>query len=274
MRIDPFRPAPTRSPARAEAPVFNPTDPAQLAALAQHYAPVRYLHPDEQYGPGDPNAFIRNSEVREHRAWRPDRTPDGFDRGQIDPARLTSLKGDNYYMDLADTEAARRANPNAPSFYQYDEKTKTLTYWNFYNYNDAPGPGKFDHEGDWERITVQFDAAQQPTEVRYSAHGGHQTVPWKDAPKENGRPVAYVAKGSHALSPTTGKKPTGTVPGVNDSFERGQRIDDAQRPLRNITSESWYDTQVHWGQRGKLAVIGQTFTSGPRGPGKSKGPLL
>lgn len=245
-----------------------------MAALAQQYAPVRYLHPGEKNGPGDPLAFIQNARVREHRSWLPDRTPDGFDRGEIDPSKLGQFKGEKkYYLDLADTAQARGENANAPSFYQYDEKTRTMTYWQFYNFNDAPGPGKFDHEGDWERITIQFDPQMKPTEVRYSAHGGSTKVPWAQAPRENGRPVAYVGKGSHALSPTTGSKPTGTVPGVNDSFEKGRRIDDAARPLLEITGQSWYGIDVHWGQRGALANLGQDFTSGPRGPGPGKGPI-
>jgi hypothetical protein len=276
MKVNPYRPPP--APPRAEAARFDPKNPADVQALARKYAPIRYMHPDEKYKPGDPQDFIRDSRVREHRRFWPDRTPDGFDEGQIDPAKLKGLQKDNLYLDLKDTDAARRGDTaGSPTLYQYDEKTNTMTYWFFYPYNDAPGPGNFNHEGDWERVTIQFDQNQQPTEVRYSAHRDHVTRSWEDAPKEGGRPVVYVAKGSHANSPepkTTTLVDVAGIPIAKDTFGRGERVDSARQEFRDVTAEPWYGTRVRWGERGKLAAVGQTFTSGPSGPSRSKGPLL
>ena len=274
-------PAPTTAqaaPARAGAASFDPKNPQDVQALARKYAPVRYLHPEEQYKPGDPLDFIQSSRVREHRSFWPDRTPDGFDEGEIDPARLKGMQKDNLYLDLKDTDAARRGDvAGSPTLYQYDEKSNTMTYWFFYPYNKAPGPGNLNHEGDWERVTVQFDAQQKPTEVRYSAHTSSVSRSWKDAPKENGRPVVYVAQGSHANSPDTKTKTLFDVAGIpiaQDHYGRGQRVDSASQEFRDVKAEPWYGTRVHWGERGKLAAVGQTFTSGPSGPSSSKGPLL
>lgn len=275
--FSPFR-ADARTPARAEAASFDPKNPADVQALARKYAPIRYMHPDEQFKAGDPLDFIQNSRVREHRSFWPDRTKDGFDEGQIDPAKLKGLQKDNLYLDLKDTDAARRGNSaTSPTLYQYDEKSKTMTYWFFYPYNDAPGPGNLNHEGDWERVTVQLDAQQKPTEVRYSSHKTHVTRSWEDAPKEGGRPVVYVAKGSHANSPEPKTHTLVDVAGIpiaKDTFGRGERVDSARQQFRDVTAESWYGTRVHWGERGKLAAVGQTFTSGPGGPSPSKGPIL
>src|SRR5438045_3764461 len=79
-------------------------------ALARQTAAIRYLPPSEQYKPGDPLRFIHDARVREHKSLWPDSTPDGFDTGQIDPSRLRGLQKDNLYLDLKDSEAARRGN--------------------------------------------------------------------------------------------------------------------------------------------------------------------
>ncbi|HVE85066.1 MAG TPA: Vps62-related protein [Myxococcales bacterium] len=265
------------TPARAQAASFDPNNPRDVQALARQYAPIRYMHPDEHYKAGDPLDFIHNARVREHKSFWPDSTPDGFDTGEIDPARLRGMTKDNLYLDLKDSDAARKGSTaGSPTLYQYDQKTKTMTYWFFYPYNGSPGPKGFDHEGDWERMTVQFDGKQKPTEVRYSSHKEFISRPWDQAPKEGGRPVVYVAKGSHANSPDT--RPTtaievGGVPVVQDHYGRGERVDAARLPFRDVTAEPWYGTHIHWGQRGKLAAVGQEFTSGPTGPSPGKGPL-
>lgn len=274
MKVDPRR----LSTPRTEAASFNPSSPADVKALAQKYAPIRYMHPDEEFKAGDPLDFIQNSRVREHRKLWPDKTPDGFDTGEIDPAKLRGMQKDNLYLDLKDTDAARRGNTaGSPTIYQYDDKTKTMTYWFFYPYNEGPGPGNLNHEGDWERVTVQFDGQQKPTEVRYSAHTDHVTRKWDEAPKEGGRPVVYVAKGSHANSPVPKTKTLFDVAGIpiaQDHFGKGERVDGARLELRDVKAEPWYGTKIHWGERGKLAAVGQSFTSGPSGPSSTKGPIL
>ena len=87
----------------------------------------------------------------------------------------------------------------------------------FYAYNDGP-PALGDvqnHEGDWERITIQLDDQPVPsTEVRYSAHSGLDiSCAWPGADNssgqpvaalENGKPVVFVGQGSHANFPETG----------------------------------------------------------------------
>jgi hypothetical protein len=79
-----------------------------------------------------------------------------------------------------------------------------LQYWFFYVYNDFNNL----HEGDWELIQLDFDAATpsaalgaHPFEVGYSQHAGAERAEW-GAPKLElvGRthPVVYPAEGSHA----------------------------------------------------------------------------
>jgi hypothetical protein len=45
-----------------------------------------------------------------------------------------------------------------------------VTYWLFYAFNDAPTgiTGAFDHEGDWERVSVRLDSQTAPPTSRSS----------------------------------------------------------------------------------------------------------
>ena len=79
-----------------------------------------------------------------------------------------------------------------------------LQYWFFYVFNDFANT----HEGDWEMIQLNFDAAtaaqaldEHPTEVGYSQHEGAEGAAWGDEKLnvvDGTHPVVYVAAGSHA----------------------------------------------------------------------------
>ncbi|MGO1068251.1 Vps62-related protein [Lysobacter sp. CA199] len=258
--------------------------PPQQQALAQRYAPILYFHPDEQHFLQDPNTYIQQSSLRQELDWRPDRELHG--RGEVPPEELAGIgKGnkdadsqiflDHGNEDLGD--GVRNGDlGNSKNLYQYDAETNTITYHLFYAYNDGP-PGLGDvqnHEGDWEKITVQLDSQMQPTEVRYSAHNGLQVArSWADAPKEDGRPVSYVGQGSHANYPETGRWAT-NFPGVDDQARAGgRRFDLSEQPLTDVTEQAWYGGHVLWGERGSASEVGIGETSGPTGPSPDKGPI-
>src|SRR4029077_7303733 len=79
-----------------------------------------------------------------------------------------------------------------------------LQYWLFYVFNDWNNP----HEGDWEMIQLNFDAAtaaealnEKPVEVGYSQHEGAERASWGEDKLElvdGTHPVVNVAAGSHA----------------------------------------------------------------------------
>ena len=54
------------------------------------------------------------------------------------------------------------------------------------------------HAGDWEMVQVRSDAAGRPVEAVYAQHSGAERCPWSAVEKRGGRPVVYVAHGSHA----------------------------------------------------------------------------
>ncbi len=204
----------------SSAQATNPVnlDEAQQQQLAQRYAPIRYLHPDEKNEPGNPQTFIDNATVV---------------RG-----------GNKVRLDIPDDQRAGNAQ-DAPTFYKYDAQTRTMTYWYFYPNNDAPGPW-FDHEGDWERVEVQFDRNLEPTAARYSNHETHNTYAWDKLEKEDGRPVVYVAKGTHANNAYEGKRaPPGTPAiGGRDEFAKSDRRIDSASDLHALDDQPWTNQKL------------------------------
>lgn len=74
-----------------------------------------------------------------------------------------------------------------------------VQYWFFYAYND--GPALFDHESDWEHVTVRLDAADAPVGVYFARHeDDHPGVfrPWSGLRRAGEHPVVLSASGTHA----------------------------------------------------------------------------
>jgi hypothetical protein len=259
--------------------------PVQQQALAERYAPILYFHPDEQNFLQDPNTFLEQSTLRQERDFWGDKELAGL--GEVEPSELADIGPgnadadgqlflDHRNEDLGDDIRAGDLG-NSRNLYQYDAESNTVTYFFMYAYNDGP-PGLGDvqnHEGDWERMTLQLDADFQPVEVRYAAHNGLEIArPWSDAPQEGGRPVGYVGLGSHATYPETGAWST-NAPGINDvARSDGIRFDLAGQPATDVTTQAWYGSHVLWGERGSAQEAGIGDTSGPTGPSPAKGPVL
>lgn len=75
-----------------------------------------------------------------------------------------------------------------------------LQYWLYFPFND--GPLVFDHESDWEHVSVELDADENPRFFVLARHENNAPgvrVPWDEVPREDGdHPVFVVARGSHA----------------------------------------------------------------------------
>ena len=151
-----------------------------------------------------------------------------------------------------------------------------LQYWFFYYFNDWNNT----HEGDWEMIQLAFDAdsagealQQEPVRVAYSQHEGGEIADWDEGKvkKEEGRPVVYVARGSHANY---------FEPGIYIGVARegaGFGCEDSSDPLRRVPLEArlvpdevsgpdspfaWIEFEGRWGE-----LQGKHF-DGPTGPGQ------
>jgi hypothetical protein len=176
---------------------------------------------------------------------------------------------DSGRFDLPDNDNARRGNnERAKLLYEWDPVANSITYHLFYAYNN--GHASQNHEGDWERVTVQLGDDYQPRKVFYSAHGDkHNERDWQGVEKNSdGRPIVYSAKGSHANAPHEGSWPT-EVPGLNDRASNGkEKVDLATKLLVDITREPYYGKGYVWGEKG-FPVVGPLLgTDGPSGPPK------
>jgi hypothetical protein len=83
-----------------------------------------------------------------------------------------------------------------------------LQYWFLYPFNDAYWA--FDHDGDWEHVTVRLDAAGQPLGAWYARHADAMPgpwFPWSALDREGEHPVVRSARGTHASYSTAEESP-------------------------------------------------------------------
>lgn len=297
-RMPPSPPAPSVS-------TFQP--PASLTdqELAQQFAPALVLPGGEHDLPADPQDFIDNSRWREDRTLWGDsehgNNIDGDSSNDFTAEQIGQEGTDGQFLDLADSRR-NIGSEEAPFFYQVsrsensDEPTK-VTYWFFYPYNDGPGPQN--HEGDFERITVEIDPATgQPRDAIYSAHSNKHTKPTPysevetyidpETGQDTGRPLVYVASGSHASYPAPGSHRSDAPGAIRvaaggdavddhgvDSFDQAAHVIDTGSNLHDVEAQPWYPSNgggVHWGEPGNadgLPLWGGS-SSGPAGPSEEK----
>lgn len=268
-----FRIEDVRAMATQPAPESSDSLPAgkTIDELANQYAPILYMDPNDGYLLTDPDDYIEGSTVTD------------VDGNVIDDPKAW-LKANPGQTLIIDPGEATKQNPvpdASKTYYEYDPQTNSITYYYFYPNNDGPAaglPGVGDvqnHEGDWERITVQLDDQFRPVTVYYSAHSGSEGVPWSQVLKEDGRPVAFVATGSHANYFLPGDDYHTEAPGVHDSTvdspADGLRFDTTSTTLTAIDRDNppwWYNPNVLWGEDGYF-----DWTSGPQGPHSGKNTL-
>lgn len=83
-----------------------------------------------------------------------------------------------------------------------------LQYWFFYPFNDAHWA--FDHEGDWEHVTVRLDAGGRPLGAWYARHVDNAPGAWFDwaaLAREGDHPVVLSGQGTHASYASAGEAP-------------------------------------------------------------------
>ena len=274
------------------------------------YAPLVYLHPEEEFFPATCEFFINNSEL----IWRHDSGCPSCriaKKGEVDAAMLGSggykhrtrtspfhwrpcahtgdeytskqptgpgrgiVGGEGFYLELDDSS---RAGQGITSSVYYDYKQQRyIIYWFFYCNNKKSLDR---HEGDWENITVRLNGKNEATEVAYNAHGAPKIYKWGEINHYGGtHPIVYSAKGSHASYPKEGTYPT-LVSGVQDSAKKG-KIWRTWAHLRYVRHMPWFGYGGSWGHVGKLLIgrslpgpLGEAarMTTGPTGPSLKKPP--
>ncbi|MEQ6900283.1 hypothetical protein [Nocardioides sp. YIM 152588] len=195
---------------------------ADEVTLAERYAPVvRLVDQPEECGPGEPyrpsdvDALMENDSIALRGPWTTDDLVTVGPSAEELSAGLwewsLDFPGDPLSPGCGYEEWADRTFAGTPpTVYahvatQEDEPGRlALQYWFFYPFNDFNNK----HEGDWERIQLEFDVGTvaealetEPVLAVYSAHEGSERSEWDD-PKlglvDGTHPEVYVAAGSHA----------------------------------------------------------------------------
>ncbi len=104
----------------------------------------------------------------------------------------------------ADVSAPARGRDRRPTVYgravAASARATWLQYWLFYAEQDQDRgilrSGR--HAGDWEVVQYQLDSRGHPIEAVYSQHSGAERCSWQTVRRREGRPLVYVARGSHA----------------------------------------------------------------------------
>ena len=84
--------------------------------------------------------------------------------------------------------------------YQPSQGRVAIEYWLLYLYNDFYD----EHEADWEGVTVVLEN-DAPLGAAYSQHQGRKWIAWSALRKTATHPLVYVARGSHADYPKSGR---------------------------------------------------------------------
>ncbi|MGE0027904.1 MAG: hypothetical protein AB7O78_12270 [Thermoleophilia bacterium] len=194
--------------------------PAAEVALAREYAPVLRMTErasscgvDVPYLPVDVDDLMGNDEIALRGPW--DRT----NLVGVAPGAQRLAQGLwDYHLDFPG-DALRpgctyveweERLASAPTVYAHVATEPgvpgrlALQYWFFYVFNDWNNT----HEGDWEMIQLNFDAAtpqealtERPVEVGYSQHSSAERAEWGDGKLQlvgGTHPVVHPAAGSQA----------------------------------------------------------------------------
>ena len=281
--------------AAAAAALFFPAgasaDLAHEHALADRFAPVvRLVAQDEECGPGEPfepidvDLLFGENTVALRGPWN------ASDLVKIAPEATDLAHRFEYHLDYpgsaldpgCDYELWNRhlTEGSPPTVYAHVATDPghpgqlSLQYWFFYVYNQFNNL----HEGDWEMIQLDFEAAdagealsQPPVRVGYSSHEGAESASWGDDKLEivdGTHPVVYPADGSHANK-------FGDALYLGSSAEAGVGCDDTEGPHREIRpvvktipsdptaaaeAYPWITFAGRWGE------LQKAFFNGPTGP--------
>jgi hypothetical protein len=179
----------------------------------------------------------------------------------------------------------------APMFVEEHPPTgstgRKISYWVFYGY-DPKGPGIqdniFQHEGDWEHITIEFTTNDIPTNVIYAAHGKDcASVQYAWPNPANGspisltagtHPVVYVAQGTHASYPTGMIDPdfnrslcgSDFTSSTDDTALTGSVSWDSWNNLQPVNNQCWFGFGGAWGETASTLGARPSDSTGPDGP--------
>jgi hypothetical protein len=157
--------------------------------LAARFAPVVVLDSRDQYRPASVD-------------WLLAHLPHGSGPRSQQLASTLSHKHDAFSPEVRSGSQDPRDWATYVHVYPRTDGDINIQYWFFYPYND--GKGLFDHEGDWEHVTVQTDPMGRARALSLAQHRNSRpgvTRPWDAIAKEGDHPIIWSARGTHASYP-------------------------------------------------------------------------
>jgi hypothetical protein len=190
---------------------LGPRPAASAVQLAKKYAPVLRLASRERYRP------LRLEDYLTRTVLRSGSPPHGT-IAQTKPTLFSlPVTSSPTYLDIRGAEpnshvseypviehqlrlARSRPTVYFHLAYKPDQARVAIEYWFLYLYNDF-----YDrHEADWEGVTAVLENGA-PLGAAYSQHQGRKWIAWSDLRKIATHPIVYVARGSHADYPKSGR---------------------------------------------------------------------
>lgn len=168
---------------------------ARESALAARYAPVVLLADSDRYRPASVD-------------WLLARLPSKAGTSKQRLAASLGKGGDAFSPEVRQGSRDPRDWVTYLHAYLRSDGGINLQYWFFYPFND--GLVLFDHEGDWERVTVQLDRGGDPSALLLAQHG--DTRPgarrsWSEVERLGDHPIIWSARGTHASYPDRASVP-------------------------------------------------------------------
>jgi len=159
-----------------------------------------------------------------------------------------ALLGPVVVHDARETSPLAAVERSAPAAVYERRAGPWRQWWLYFEQNDQDRgilrTGR--HAGDWEMVQIRDDAGGRPVEAVYAQHSGAERCPWAAVETRAGRPVIYLANGSHAAYFRPGVRER-TFPEPNDEAG-GDGL--AVRPRVEPISEdapAWMRRREPWG---------------------------
>ena len=171
------------------------------AALADRFAPFVILHPQDQTRPASITWLL--SHFGSPRAAQ-NGLPIALRPGSSDPRDWVT------YVHV----------------YPRTDGDINVQYWFFYAYNQAPA--FFNHDADWEHVTVVVSPGGHPRGVFFAQHSHCNPGvfrPWSEIRKDGDHPIILSARGTHASYPDQGSV------GWFDQVSRCTSVDGCRDPI-------------------------------------------
>lgn len=191
-----------------------------LQESIKFFCPIFFYHPDESYFPIDPNRYILQAGLKQGKDWL---IPQWNSIAQFSEFMnnhdAPSQQQFTLALSISEKDPKLSGSLTAPIYVHILHPPNTRDYYVryilFFAFNSGvslfpccPVTSIGQHQADIEHVTLHFISSENDTEdnvklsrIYFSSHTGGE---WRSIPEGierdiGGKPIIYVAKGSHAM---------------------------------------------------------------------------